>query len=238
MKRTGRIGLAGMSLVLFGGLVSPCLGDVKVIVKPWWPRAIVVAPRHPPPPVPEPLPPRPRPAPDRPPAGAVGYVAVDVRPARAAVYTDGAFRGRAYQFDGIEDYLVLAAGRHQISLRLDGYRKESFDVLIKPDRILQLEVTLERPVEDETDSASAYRLDLEKTGSLILKVNPADASVYIDDEYYGPASTFCEEEGAIVLRAGSHALAIVRPGYAPHSQTLELSSDRLREIHIKLEKAD
>jgi PEGA domain len=49
-------------------------------------------------------------------------------------------------------------------------------------------------------------------GRLHLKVEPEDASVYLDGRFVGTGSDLTANEGGLVLAPGRHKLAVVRPG--------------------------
>lgn len=195
---------------------------------------------HPPPLWPFPVPvvpaPEPLPAPYRV-EGQVGWVDLDVRPGSAEVYADGDYRGKARAFRGRPSYLRLPPGRHEVSLRQAGYRSETFVVHIAENRVVALDVTLEAVPQGTTRDEARHSLDLTGTARLALRATPADASVYIDDVFYGPASKFCDYEGAIVLPAGEHRLEVARPGYVTHVGTFRLSSGEAKEMHVELERA-
>ena len=66
-------------------------------------------------------------------------IRVLVEPAEAEVYVDGYYAGVADDFDGLFQHLDLAPGRHEITLRLDGYRTWSAEVYATPDSTLKLQ---------------------------------------------------------------------------------------------------
>ncbi len=59
-------------------------------------------------------------------------------PAEAEVYVDGYYAGVADDFDGIFQRLNLTPGRHEITLRLDGFQTWSAEVYAMPDSTLNL----------------------------------------------------------------------------------------------------
>jgi hypothetical protein len=61
-----------------------------------------------------------------------------VEPAEAEVYVDGYYAGVADDFDGLFPRLNLAPGRHQITLRLDGYETWGAEVYAVPDSTVKL----------------------------------------------------------------------------------------------------
>jgi hypothetical protein len=58
-----------------------------------------------------------------------GDVRFDVTPKDATVYADGFYVGIVDDFDGSQ-HLLLAPGRHHVSIRLDGYESVDVDLSI------------------------------------------------------------------------------------------------------------
>ena len=67
-----------------------------------------------------------------------GAVRVLVEPSDTRVYVDGYYAGVADDFDGIFQRLNLAPGRHDISLRLDGYRTQNFKLYVPYDHTIKI----------------------------------------------------------------------------------------------------
>ena len=67
-----------------------------------------------------------------------GAVRVLVEPNEARVYVDGYYAGVADDFDGIFQRLHLAPGRHDVSLRLDGYRTQNFKLYVPYDHTIKI----------------------------------------------------------------------------------------------------
>lgn len=233
-------------------------GPVRIIVAPWHPFPIVVAPRVVVAPVPVA------------PAGK-GFIDLDVTPMDAQVWVDGEYVGLASHFSGEPTYMKLASGSHTVQLARDGFAAQRFTVVVEPNRLITLDVGLvpvaaapavvAAPVVAATDVAPApaasaapvaesapatdavpvveepptYQLDLEKTGYLALTVAPADASLYIDDKPYGVAAEYNDDK-SIVLRAGSHTVQVIRPGYVSNVQTVEIVSDTTKTVSVTLTK--
>ncbi len=231
-------------IMLFAGIiisltVTDALARVRVILRPYWPRAVIVAPRpRPRPPAPVRVPPPPpvrAPAPAPAPAE-TGFVNMNVQPSDAHVYVDGNYRGMAYQFTCAPDCLPMLEGRHALMLQKEGYRSESFDIQVVPHQIIDLDVRLAMADETGADAEpeSVYQLELDKTGYLMLQVAPGDASVYIDGNFYGIASQFNETEGALMLQAGVHQIEIVKPGFQPYTRQITISEGEDSRIDVTL----
>ncbi|MEO8362436.1 MAG: PEGA domain-containing protein [Vicinamibacteria bacterium] len=74
------------------------------------------------------------------------------------------------------------------------------------------------------------RMDGER-GELLLDVQPSDASVYVDGEFYGKAG----QVSRLDLPAGRHRVEVVRPGYK--TEEAEVTVDReTKKVVVKLER--
>jgi PEGA domain-containing protein len=67
-----------------------------------------------------------------------GALRILVEPNETRVYVDGYYAGIADDFDGIFQRLNLAPGRHDISLRLDGYRTQNLKVYVPYDQTIKI----------------------------------------------------------------------------------------------------
>ena len=72
--------------------------------------------------------------------------------------------------------------------------------------------------------------------SLVLLVEPSDATVYIDGNYYGTANDNGGGEIQVLLPEGVHRVEVVRPGYASASQDVNISRTGENRLTIKLLK--
>ncbi len=68
-------------------------------------------------------------------------------------------------------------------------------------------------------------------GELVLEVEPPDASVYVDGEFYGKAS----EVARLELPAGRHRVEVVRPGYRTEETEVHIDG-RSQRITVKLDR--
>jgi hypothetical protein len=67
-----------------------------------------------------------------------GSVRVLVQPKDARVYVDGYYAGEADDFDGLFQRLRISPGRHEIGLKLDGYRSQTFKVYVPYDQTVKV----------------------------------------------------------------------------------------------------
>jgi hypothetical protein len=88
---------------------------------------------------------------------------VIVDPEKTRVYVDGYYAGIVDDFDGIFQRLSLPPGRHEISLKLDGYRSHKFRVYVPAGETLKLHHVMERGTGEDPDEVigepDRYRRD-------------------------------------------------------------------------------
>jgi len=65
-------------------------------------------------------------------------VKLSVSPNRAAVFVDGAFVGHVDEFDGPGQAMLIAPGKHKITISLPGYQNFETEVTLVPDQQFQL----------------------------------------------------------------------------------------------------
>ena len=73
----------------------------------------------------------------------VGGVSFDLDPWDASIYVDGHYVGIAGDFGPDQMPLTLAAGRHRIELRRDGFRTARFDVTVAAGQVIPYQGTLQ-----------------------------------------------------------------------------------------------
>ena len=91
-----------------------------------------------------------------------GSVRVIAEPQQTRVYVDGYYAGIADDFDGIFQRLSIPPGRHEITLKLDGYRTHKFRVYVPVDQTIKIHHIMERGTGEATDEVvgeEEYRRD-------------------------------------------------------------------------------
>jgi len=71
-------------------------------------------------------------------------VKLSVSPNRAAVFVDGAFVGHVDEFDGPGQAMLIAPGKHKITISLPGYQNFETEVTLVPDQQFQLKTDLQK----------------------------------------------------------------------------------------------
>ena len=108
-----------------------------------------------------------------------------------------------------------------------------------PDRDLDLDRDSARETADRSREVDADQADRRyvppssdtKGGDVLLDIEPADASVYVDGEFYGKASQVTRLE----LPAGRHRIEIVRPGYRTEETEVEVTVEaEAKRVVVKL----
>jgi hypothetical protein len=92
-----------------------------------------------------------------------GSMRVIVDPDQTRVYVDGYYAGIADDFDGILQRLTIPPGRHEITLKLDGYRTHKFRVYVPVGETIKIHHVMERGTGEDTDEVvgepEQYRRD-------------------------------------------------------------------------------
>jgi hypothetical protein len=84
---------------------------------------------------------------------------------------------------------------------------------------------------DAADSRSQPPARNQGRGELLLEVEPADASVYVDGEFYGKAAQVSKVE----LAAGRHRIEVVRPGYRTEETEVDVEGEA-KKVVFKLSR--
>jgi hypothetical protein len=186
-----------------------------------------------------------------------GSVRVLVDPSEARVYVDGYYAGTVDDFDGLFQRLHVSPGRHEIALKLEGYKTHRVKVYAAPESTVKIEYELEKGQGDSFEDLSTdvretepprsreqedrwteseqrvERHDPAATGGrLELTIRPEDASVYVDGAFRGSA----REASTLELAPGKHRIEIVRPGYRTHEQEVDVAPGETTEVKVDLER--
>jgi len=187
-----------------------------------------------------------------------GAVRVLVDPSEARVYVDGYYAGIVDDYDGLFQRLNIAPGRHEITLKLEGYQTHRMKVYVSPNGTLKLHYTMQKgtgeTVEDLVGNAPEARGERDRgderwrererqdrddvavagsTGKLKLAVHPPDASVYVDGAFRGTG----REAASLQLPSGRHRIEVVRPGYHTVERDVEVTPGETTDLSVDLEKS-
>jgi hypothetical protein len=176
-------------------------------------------------------------------------------PKQAEVWVEGKYVAEAREVDGNPSYLWLEKGPHHIVVYKAGFRSLEEDVEVNVGMIRELKVKLEpgdsappvraaadvrpesaRP-ESPRDESTVPRAEATETstgtdGGVRLRVEPRDATVYVDDTYRGTA----RDLPSLRLPAGHHRVQLVRPGFRPLEKEFDVEASRTIDLEISMEK--
>jgi len=168
------------------------------------------------------------------------------KPAKADVVLDGETVGFASDYNGRWDKLSLAPGPHTIAFQEKGYRTLVVTLDARPGATYVLNDALvpgdgedhraiavtpaEVAPENRSQKPSAIAM-----GRLRVRVEPADAAVYIDGDYLGLGVELGRIHGALAVAAGTHRLEAVRPGYVSLSRVIEVGDTDVLIVDLILE---
>jgi hypothetical protein len=179
----------------------------------------------------------------------MGGLDLNVKPKEAEVWVDGQYVAAARDLDGDPSYLWLERGAHHIVVYEAGFRSFEEDVDVHVGMLRELKVRLEkgdseppaRPApqvepprpESPEPHAEAGVAQGEPGGDVRLRVEPKDATVYVDGEYRGTA----RELPGLRLAAGHHRIELVRPGFRPLEMEFDVEADQTTRLDLSMERA-
>lgn len=190
-----------------------------------------------------------------------GAVEVDIRPKKALVTLDGTPVGQARDFNGPWDLLVLRKGTHTVEFSAPGYMTLRVVLKVKPggyyhftERLLEgegfdprssepvglvqeepaprAEITMEEAPESGQPAASL------QSGLLHIRVQPSDATVYLDGEFLARGDELSRLHGSIPVARGEHTLEVLRPGYQAQTLTVLVEGDQPTRVRVELQPDD
>ena len=178
---------------------------------------------------------------------------LDVAPREAVVYVDGFVAGEVDNFDGLFQHLPLVPGHHEIVVYLDGYRTLRQKVYLGPGSRQTIKDTLVRLGPGETNEPrpvpalppplvapvtgmpvppSAGVGASARFGTLSLRVEPADASIFIDGQLWrGPQSG---DRFILQLSEGPHRLRVEKEGYHLFAVDIEVLAGETASFNLGL----
>ena len=187
-----------------------------------------------------------------------GAVRLQVKPEETEVYVDGYYAGVVDSYDGFFQRLSLPPGRHDIELRLEGFRSIQEQVYLGVGQTYRIEHVMEPLAPGETtppppepraepevepefepDPFAELSAELAPTpfapaagfGRLVVRVQPADASIFVDgEEWYTPDGSRLELE----VGAGRHRIEVRRDGYESYVTDIAVRSGESRAVNISL----
>jgi len=191
-----------------------------------------------------------------------GSLRVIVDPEKTRVYVDNYYAGVADDFDGIFQRLSVPPGRHEITLKLDGYRTHKFHVYVPVGETLKLHHAMERGTGEDTDEVvgeappSYGRDDRDRDPGRDDRPyesrtrddarederDDAGAGTLRLDVNPPDASVYVDGEfrGAgrrvenLRLAPGRHRIEVVRPGYRTVEREVDVRPGEISRVEIDL----
>lgn len=166
-------------------------------------------------------------------------------PHEAEVFVDGYFVGRVDDFDGWAQRLHVEPGEHEIAIYLEGFRTRRTQMLLRPGESYRLNLGLEPLAPGEAQeprpsptgpppSRGAYGGGrwADSLGTLSLRVQPADAVVFIDGERWDwPAGG---DRLVVDVPEGERRLEIRRDGHEPYEATVTIRRGEVTTLNVSL----
>jgi hypothetical protein len=72
--------------------------------------------------------------------------------------------------------------------------------------------------------------------TLALTVHPTDATIYIDENYYGTSDVKLNGQVLVMLPEGLHKIEVVRPGYESYTKEIQVDRQSQNTLNIELQK--
>lgn len=180
-----------------------------------------------------------------------GSLQLQVTPRQTEVYVDGHFAGIVDNFDGTFQRLHVEPGEHELQLFLPGHKSVTQRIYVQPRNTFRVKSTMEqlgpgeaepvRPVgtsqEPPTDSRqapagqAATPGQVGSSGSVAIRVQPADAEILIDGERWTGNG---DDRLVVLLSPGPHHIQVQKDGYLPFSTEVEIRAGESSPLNISL----
>jgi hypothetical protein len=195
-----------------------------------------------------------------------GSLRIIVDPEKTRVYVDGYYAGIVDDFDGILQRLNVPPGRHDITLKLEGYRTQHFKVYVPVDDTIKIHYDMVRGSGEATSEQFAGPPDADY--ARVRDMSDEDRRRG-DDDGYGrdddydrrrdddgdsgsvrlsvsprDASVYVDGEfrgsgrqaNTLRLRPGRHRIEVVRPGFRTVEREIEVERGRSTTVEFELER--
>lgn len=178
-------------------------------------------------------------------------VRTQVTPHDTQVFVDGYSAGIVDDFDGVFQRLQLVPGQHEITLYLPGYRTYREHVYLNPGTSHNIRHTMVQHAAGEADEAAPVPLvppmagrgvspgpiaqpapDASRYGTLVLRVQPADADVLIDGEAWRGSQP--QDRMVVQLGEGRHHLQMEKSGFQAFSGDVDVRAGETTSLNVSL----
>jgi hypothetical protein len=181
---------------------------------------------------------------------APAFVETDVRPKKASVRLDGEDVGRAKDYNGSWDRLLVSGGTHVLEFAAPGYKTLRMRIDARPGRTYRIQRDL---VEGEGDDPRSVNLSMPPSapgpapssvgegaaglarGFLRIEVGPSDAAVYLDGEFLGSGRELASLHGAIAVAEGEHRVDVMHPSFETKTVRVRVGgNDNTARVEVSL----
>jgi hypothetical protein len=185
-------------------------------------------------------------------------VRLQVTPRETEVFVDGYLAGRVDDFDGTFQRLRLEPGGHELALYLEGHRTVRERVRLASGADVRVRHVMQplapgepneprpeptRPVPAAQPPTGTVQYEPPETtenrppdaagfGAVSIRVQPADAAVFIDGERWD--APWGGERLIVQLAPGPHDIEIRRDGHVPYSAVVEVRAREATVLNVSL----
>lgn len=176
---------------------------------------------------------------------------LQVTPREASVFVDGFAAGVVDDYDGVFQRLRLVPGPHEVAIYHPGYRTLRQNIYYNPGSSHTIRQTLDPLTPGETPeplpvpralppmpgipapAAEGNRApDGARMGTLVLRVQPGDATVLVDGEpWRGPQT---QDRLVIQLAEGSHRVRVEKAGFQTFGVDVDVRAGETASFNVSL----
>jgi PEGA domain len=175
---------------------------------------------------------------------------IEVTPKEAEVYVDGRLVGKVKEFAGFTDRLEVRPGGHELVLYLDGYRTIDEKLYFQPGSSYKIKGSMEKLGAGESSGARPEApappprppspprrtADQPYFGTLAIRVQPPEATVWIDGEPWdGPEG---RRRLAVQVAEGTHRVEVHRDGFETFATSVRVREGEVTSLNVSLSRAD
>jgi uncharacterized membrane protein len=146
----------------------------------------------------------------------------------SGVWVDGQYLGYLKELKGSKKVLLLP-GKHEISVRHDGYKDFTQEVNLQPAEKQLIKVTLERDAQYQMPTVTA---------EIKFSIDPDRAAVFVDGLLVGHAGELGGIGKSLLVAPGKRKITISLPGYQTFETEVELEPHQKFTLKTKLLKAE
>lgn len=142
----------------------------------------------------------------------------------SGVWIDGQYVGYVKELKGNKK-VMLMPGKHQISVRQAGYLNFDRDVIVEPDEVVTIQVSMKLIPGATTPDV---------TSELKVTARPKRAAVFLDGSYVGHASELGGKFHALLVSPGKHKIKIELAGYRTFETDVNVLAGQKSEVKTEL----